>query len=217
MKKIRVLIADDHTLVRDGIRSLLSLTADIEIIGEAADGQEAVDKVKQLAPDLVLMDLAMPVMGGLEATRIIRKEYPATKVLALTQYDDSDYVIPVIEAGARGFVTKMSSSSELAAAIQAVYEGGSFLSPSAAAALIDECQQKTTAEVEKDPYQLLTDRELQVLKLIAEGHTAREIADMLVVSHKTVEWHKTSLMNKLNIHNKTDLIKFAIRKQVITL
>jgi len=217
MKKIRVLIADDHTLVRDGIRSLLALAADIEIVGEAANGRESVEKVRQLMPDIVIMDLAMPIMGGLEATRRIRKEFPATKVLALTQYDDSEYVIPVIEAGARGFVTKMSSSSELASAIQAVYRGESFLSPSAAAALINECQQKTPAEGEKDPYQLLTDREREVLKLIAEGYTAREIADMLVLSPKTVEWHKTSLMNKLNIHKKTDLIKFAIRKQVITL
>ena len=218
MEKIRILIADDHTLVRDGIRSLLALTADIEIVGEAADGREAVEKVRQLVPDIVLMDLAMPIMGGLEATRRIRKEFPATKVLVLTQYDDSEYVIPVIEAGARGFVTKMSSSSELASAIQAVYKGDSYLSPSAAAALVEERQQKTTAEgEEKDPYQQLTDREREILKLVAEGHTAREIADMLVVSPKTVEWHRTSLMNKLNIHNKTDLIKFAIRKGLITM
>lgn len=217
MKKIAVLIVDDHTLVRDGIRSLLALTADIEIVGEAADGREALEKVRQLLPDIVLMDLAMPIMGGLEATRRIRREFPATKVLALTQYDDSEYVIPVIEAGARGFVTKMSSSSELASAIQAVYKGDSFLSPSAAAALVDECQQSTIAEGEQDPYQQLTDREREVLKLIAEGYTAREIAEMLVVSPKTVEWYKSSLMNKLNIHSRTDLIKFAIRKRVITL
>ena len=217
MKKIAVLIVDDHTLVRDGIRSLLALVADIEIVGEAADGREALEKVRQLLPDIVLMDLAMPIMGGLEATRRIRKEFPATKVLALTQYDDSEYVIPVIEAGARGFVTKMSSSSELASAIQAVYKGDSFLSPSAAAAIVDECQQKVTIEGERDSYQQLTDREREVLKLIAEGHTAREIAEMLVVSPKTVEWYKSSLMNKLNIHSRTDLIKFAIRKRVITL
>ena len=217
MKKIRVLIVDDHTLVRDGIRSLLALLADVEVVGEAANGKEALEKVKGLAPDVVLMDLAMPVMGGLEATRRIRKEFPGTRVLALTQYDDSDYVIPVIEAGARGFVTKMAAFSELASAIQAAYRGDSFLSPSAAAALVEECQQKVTAEGEQDPYQLLTDREREVLKLVVEGHTAREIADMLVVSPKTVEWYKTSLMNKLNIHNKTDLIKFAIRKRVITL
>jgi len=218
VKKIRVLIVDDHTLVRDGIRALLALATDIEVVGEAANGKEALERVKELAPDVVLMDLAMPIMGGLEATRRIRKEFPGTKVLALTQYDDSDYVIPVVEAGARGFVTKMSAFSDLASAIQAVYQGESYLSPSAATAIIDEQQQKVTMEgEEKDPYQQLTDREREVLKLVVEGHTAREIAEMLVVSPKTVEWYKTSLMNKLNIHNKTDLIKFAIRKRVITL
>ena len=217
MKKIRVLIVDDHTLVRDGIRALLTLVADVEVVGEAADGKEALEKVKELVPDVVLMDLAMPIMGGLEATRRIRRDFPGTKVLALTQYDDCEYVIPVIEAGASGFVTKMVAFSELASAIQAVYRGDSFLSPSAAAALVDEYQQKATVEGEKDSYQLLTDREREVLKLVVEGHTTREIADMLVVSPKTVEWYKASLMKKLNIHNKTDLIKFAIRKAVITL
>ncbi len=217
MRKIRVLIVDDHTLVRDGIRALLALVSDIEVVGEAANGKEALERVQELVPDVVLMDLAMPIMSGLEATRRIRKEFPKTRVLALTQYDDSEYVIPVIEAGACGFVTKMMAFSELASAIQAAYNGDSYLSPSAATALIEECQQKVSTEGDKDPYQQLTDREREVLKLIAEGHTAREIADMLVVSPKTVEWYKTSLMNKLNIHNKTDLIKFAIRKRVITL
>jgi len=217
MKKIRVLIVDDHTLVRDGIRALLALAADIDVVGEAGNGKEALEKIKQLAPHVVLMDLAMPVMGGLEATRRIRKEFPESKVLALTQYDDSDYVIPVIEAGARGFVTKMAAFAELASAIQAIYKGDSFLSPSAAAAIVEECQQKISMEGGKDPYEQLTDREREVLKLVVEGYTAREIANMLVVSPKTVEWYKTSLMNKLNIHNKTDLIKFAIRKALITL
>ncbi len=216
MKKIRLLVVDDHTLVRDGIRALLGLVADIEVVGEATNGKEALEKVAELAPDVVLMDLAMPIMGGLEATRRIRKQFPETKVLALTQYDDSEYVVPIIEAGARGFVTKMAAFSELTSAIQAVYRGDSFLSPSAAAALVQECQQKTDVEGEKDPYQQLTDREREVLKLVVEGHTAREIADMLVVSPKTVEWYKTSLMNKLNIHNRTDLIKFAIRRAIIT-
>ena len=217
MKKIRVLIADNHTLVRDGIRSLLALVADVEVIGEAANGKEALEKTGKLAPDVVLMDLAMPIMGGLEATRRIHREFPRTKVLALTQYDDSEYVIPVIEAGARGFVSKMAAFSELASAIQAVYRGDSFLSPSAAATLVEEYQQKPTSEGGKDLYQQLTDREREVLKLVVEGHTAQEIADMLVVSPKTVEWYKASLMNKLKIHNRTDLIKFAIRKRVITL
>jgi len=216
VKRMKILIVDDHTLVRDGIRALLTLVADIEVVGEATNGKEALEKVKELAPDVVLMDLAMPIMGGLEATRRIRKEFPGTKVLALTQYDDSEYVIPVIEAGACGFVTKMGAFSELTSAIQAAYNGESFLSSSAAAALIEEYQQKASLDG-KDPYQQLTDREKEVLKLVVEGHTAREIADMLVVSPKTVEGYKTNLMNKLNIHNQTDLIKFAIRKRVITL
>ena len=217
MKKIRVLIADDHALVRDGIRSLLALVANVEVVGEATNGKEALAKTEKLAPDVVLMDLGMPVMNGLEATRRIHKESPGTRVLALTQYDDSEYVIPVIEAGARGFVSKMGAFSELAAAIQAVYRGESVLSPSAAASLVEEYQQKPSADGATDPYQRLTDRERTVLKLVVEGHTAREIAEMLVVSPKTVEWYRTSLMNKLGIHNKTDLIKFAIRKRVINL
>jgi two-component system response regulator NreC len=216
MKSIKVLLVDDHTLVRDGVRALLALATDIEVVGEAANGKEALEKVRKLTPDVVLMDLAMPIMGGLEATRRIRREFPGTKVIAVTQYDDSDYVVPVIEAGARGFITKMAAFSELASAIRAVYGGGSYLSPSAAAALVEECQQKTTGEGGKDSYQQLTDREKEVLKLVVEGYTARQIADMLVISPKTVEWHKTSLMNKLNIHNKTELIKFAIRKALIT-
>jgi DNA-binding NarL/FixJ family response regulator len=218
LKKIRVLIVDDHTLVRDGIRALLALVEGTEVIGEASNGKEALEMVKDLSPDVVLMDLAMPVMGGLEATRRIRKEFPLVKVLAMTQFDDSDYVIPVIEAGARGFITKMSAFSELSAAIQAVYSGESFLSPSAAIALVEEQQRKKSDEgEEKDPYMQLTDREREVLKLLVENHTAREIAEILVISPKTVEWYKTRLMNKLNIHNKTDLIRFAIRKKVITL
>lgn len=216
MSKIRVLIVDDHTLVRDGIRGLLALVANIEVVGEASNGKEALEMVKKLCPDVVLMDLSMPVMIGLEATRRIRKEYPKTKVLALTQYDDSEYVVPVIEAGANGFVTKMAAFSELASAIQAVYNGESFLSPSAAAALVEEYQNKDV-DGEKDPYDRLTDREREVLKLVAEGRTAKEIAAMLFISQKTAEWYKSSLMKKLNIRNKTDLIKFAIRRSIIDL
>lgn len=215
--KTRVLIVDDHTLVRDGLRALLALSTDIEVVGEANNGKEALEKVRELAPNIVLMDLAMPIMGGLEATRRIRKEFPETKVLALTQYDDREYIIPVIEAGARGFVSKMAASSELSSAIDAVVKGGSFLSPTAAAVLIDECQLRTSSDEEKDPYQQLTDREREVLKLVAEGYTAKEIAEMLVISVRTAESYKTSLMQKLNIRNRTDLIKYAIRKGIITL
>ena len=217
MRKIKVLIADDHALVRDGIRALLALVSNVEVVGEAANGKEALEKVRELAPDVVLMDLAMPILGGLEATRRIRREFPGTKVLALTQYEDSESVIPVIEAGACGFVTKVAAFSELALAIQAAYRGDSFLSPTAAAALVEEYQQKANGKRLRDPYDRLTDREKEVLKLIVEGYTAREIGDRLVISPKTVESYKASLMNKLNIHNKTDLIKYALRKRLITL
>jgi DNA-binding NarL/FixJ family response regulator len=216
MQKIKVLIVDDHTLVRDGIRALLALVADVRVVGEAANGREALEKVRKLAPDVVLMDLAMPIMSGLESTRRIRKRFPGTKVLALTQYEDREYIVPTIEAGARGFVSKTAAFTELASAIQAVYQGESFLSPIAAAAVVEECQQKVSAEGETDSYQSLTDREREMLKLVAEGYTAREIADMLVISVRTVETHKTNLMKKLNIRNKADLIRFAIRKGIIT-
>lgn len=216
MKKIKVLIVDDHHLVRDGIRALLALIANIDVVGEADNGKASLDMVKELAPDVVLMDLAMPIMGGLEATRRIRREFPETKVLALTQYDDSEYVIPVIEAGASGFVTKMSAFSDLASAIESVHAGNSFLSPSAASVLVEDYQHKVVAGNDKDPYEQLTDREREVFKLVAEGHSTREIAEMLVVSPKTVDGYKTNLMNKLNIHNKTDLIKFAVRRKIIT-
>ena len=215
MQKIRVLIVDDHTIVRDGIGALLSLAADIEVVGIAANGNEALEKVRELSPDVVLMDMAMPIMGGLEATHRIRKRYPLTKVLVLTQYDDKEYVFPIIEAGARGFVSKTAASSELVSGIRAVYRGDCYLSPSAAKALIEDYQ--TVQQGKEDPYYQLTDREREVFKLVAEGYTTQEIADMLVISPKTVEGHRTNLMSKLDIHNKTDLLKYAIRKGVITL
>ena len=217
MKTIRVLIVDDHTLVRDGIRALLALAMDIEVVGEASDGREALEQVRQLVPDVVLMDLAMPVMGGLDATRRIRKEFPHIKVLALTQYDDSEYVVPVIEAGARGFVTKMAAFSELSSAIHAVYNGSSYLSPSAAAALVNEYQYKINGSNSKDAYDMLSDREKEVFRLLAEGNTARQIADILVLSPKTVEWYKSVLMQKLDLRTRTDLIKYAIRRSLITI
>src|SRR3990172_2380211 len=215
MGKISVMIVDDHTLVRDGIRALLELVDDFEVVGEAADGKESLDKIKELSPDVVLMDMAMPKMNGLEAIRRIRKDFPSTKVIAVTQHDDTEYVVPVIKAGARGFITKMAASSEIVSAIRAVNKGDSFLSASAAAALIHDYQRHGDGEI--DPYDKLTDREKEVLKLVVEGKTVREIASMMVINPKSVEAYKTSLRNKLNIHNQTDLIKYAIRKHVTTL
>ena len=215
MQKIRVLVVDDHTIVRDGICALLALAADIAVVGEAANGMEALELVKQLEPDVVLMDVAMPIMGGLEATRRIHREFPQVKVLALTQYDDKDYVFPLIEAGARGFISKAAASSELTSGIRYVHRGESFLSPSVARLMVEDYQRGAVSRDRGDPYEQLTDRERDVLKLVAEGHTTQEIANILVISPKTVEGHKSSLMAKLDIHNRIDLVKYALRTGLI--
>jgi len=217
MQRIRVLVVDDHTIVRDGIRALLATVADIEVVGEAANGREALEKTRELTPDVVLMDIAMPIMDGLETTRRIHKEFPQTKVLVLTQYDEEEYIFSIIEAGAQGFITKMAASSELASGIRAVHHGNSFLSPVAAKAFVEDYQRVAPVRGRNDPYQQLTGREREVLKLIGEGYTTKEIARMLVLSPKTVEGHKTNLMAKLDIHNKTELIKYAIRKGIVTI
>jgi two-component system response regulator NreC len=215
MQKIRVLVVDDHTVVRDGICALLALAGDIEVVGEAANGNEALKMVKELTPDVVLMDIAMPIMGGLEATRRISKEFPKTKVLVLTQHDDKEYVFPVIESGASGFISKAGASSELIQGIRSVYQGDAFLSPSVARLLVEDYQRTTSERTKQDPYHQLTERERDVLKLLAEGHSTQEIADMLVITPKTVEGHKTNLMAKLGIHNRIDLVKYALRKGII--
>jgi len=216
MNTISVLVVDDHTIVREGICALLALAPDIEVMGEAANGNEALEKVKELQPHVVLMDIAMPIMGGLEATRRIRKEFPRSRVLILTQYDDKEYVLPVIEAGAAGFISKVSASSELVSGIRAVCQGDSYLSPSVAKLLI-EVYQHGDERTSQDPYEQLTNRERDVLKLVAEGFTTQEIADLLKVTPKTVEGHKTNLMAKLDIHNRIELVKYALRKGIINI
>jgi len=216
MPKIRVLVVDDHTIVRDGICALLRLAGDIEVVGEAANGREALEMVRKLMPDVMLIDIAMPNMNGLEATRHIRKEFPRVRVLVLTQYDDKEHVFWAIEAGAIGFISKTAASSELVSGIRSVYRGDSFLSPSAAKFLVEDYQLEASIRKEQDPYKQLTDREREILKLLAEGYNTREIANMLVISTKTVEGHKTNLMSKLDIHNRTNLVKYALRKGIIT-
>jgi two-component system response regulator NreC len=163
------------------------------------------------------MDIAMPVMGGLEATRRINKEFPKTKVLVLTQYDDKEYFFPVIESGASGFITKAAASSELTAGIRSVFRGGSYLSPSVTRLLVENYQHTAGEHTNEDPYNHLTGREREVLKLLAEGNSTQEIADMLVITPKTVEGHKTNLMAKLGVHNRVELVKYALRKGVITI
>ena len=216
MTKIRVLVTDDHAIVRDGICALLALTGDIEAVGEAINGREALEMVRKVAPDVVLMDIAMPLMDGLEATRRIHKEFPQAKVIVLTQYEDREYVLPVIEAGASGFISKTAASSELTSAIRSVYRGDSFLSPSVARLLVEDYREMAKAGKSRDVSEQLTGREREILKLLAEGHSTHEIAQLLVISPKTVERHKTNLMAKLDIHNRLDLFKYALRKGIIT-
>lgn len=215
MPKIKVLIADDHAIVREGIRMILALYDDIEVVGEAADGLEAIDKVSKLAPDVVLMDMAMPGLGGLEATLEILKISPQSKILVLTQYDDSEYIYRFLKAGAAGYVLKKSAGSDLVSAIRAVSQGKAFVDPSIAERVIKGFLKQPEVTEEEIQYDGLSDREKQVLKLIAEGYTSREIADVLCLSIKTVMTHRTNLMEKLGFHNRAELIKYAIRKGLV--
>ncbi len=215
MGKIKVLVVDDHAIMRDGIRALLDLHDGIQIIGEASEGKEAVEKARELMPDVIIMDIGMPEMDGLEATRRIRKKSPEIRVVILTQHDNKEYVLSAIKAGAAGYVPKRALGSDLVSAILAVHRGDSFLYPSAAVALIEGYLQR--ADVEEGPYDRLTGREREILKLIAEGHTSREIADLLFISLKTVLNHRAKTMEKLDIHNRTELIKYAMRKGLVSM
>jgi len=215
MSSIRVLIVDDHTLLRDGICALLDLVPDIEVVGEAANGREALDKVRELRPHVVLMDIEMPVMDGLDASRQIHARYPGVKVVILSQYDDSDHVLDAVRAGAKGFVNKTAASSELATSIRSVYAGDSYLTPSAARRLVGEMQ-RPERHLGQDPYDQLTGREREILKLIAQGKTTQQIADLLVISRKTAEGHRANLMAKLDVHDRVELVKYALRKGIIT-
>ena len=214
MNKIKILLVDDHAVLRDGIRALLGLHDDIEIVGEASEGKEAIEKAQELVPDVVVMDITMPGMDGLEATRRIRKKTPAVKVLVLTQHDNKEYILSAIKAGAGGYVPKRALGVELVSAIRAMHEGNSFLYPSAAAALIEDYLRQAGGE---EPYNRLGSREREILKLIADGHTNREIAAMLFITVKTVLGYRTKIMKKLDIHNRTELIKYAIRKGLVSM
>jgi two-component system response regulator NreC len=213
---VRVLLAEDHTIVRKGLRSLLDGEAGIEVIGEAEDGREAVEKVQQLLPDVVLMDIAMPGLNGLEATRQIKKRFPEVQVLILTMHANEEYIFQILRAGASGYVVKQAAPTELISAIWAAYRGDSFLSPSISKTIIQEYIRQAEAMAEKDSYDKLTNREREVLQLIAEGRSNREIAGLLHISVKTVETHRANLMDKLDIHSTAELTQYAIQKGMIS-
>ncbi len=212
MDRIRVVIADDHGILREGIRALLANTPDVEVVGEAADGRAAVELCNKLDPDVILMDIAMPGLGGLEATLLLKKEHPRTKVLVLTQYEDREYVRRFLKAGVSGFVLKKAAGSGLAESIRAVQRGGLVLDPEVAREAMDAASEpRGTGEL----YETLTDREKQVLKLVAEGRSNKEVAEALGISVKTAMSHREHVMQKLDLHSRTELIRFALRKGVI--
>jgi DNA-binding NarL/FixJ family response regulator len=209
MAKIRVLLVDDHTILRQGLKALLALSDDIEVIGEAGDGNDAISNIQKLHPDVVVMDMAMPGMDGLESTRRITRDHPQTKVLVLSQHDDERYILPVLRAGAMGYVLKRAAGEELVLAIRAVNHGESYLQSSITKMVLHDYQQGEELVDENDSG--LTQREKEVLKLVAEGRTSQEIAELLHLSKKTVMCHRANIYQKLGTHNRTDLIKYAVQ------
>ncbi len=218
MSKIRLLLADDHAVVRSGLRMLLEAQPDMEIVAETENGLETVQQVIILQPDIVLMDIEMAGMNGIEATRQIKEEAPETAVLALTMYEDEEYFFEMLKAGAAGYLPKRAAPDELVTAIRTVYEGEVFLYPSLAASLVKSyLHQDESSEKNQAPLDDLTPRENEVLILIAEGMTNPEIAAKLVISVKTVDRHRENIMRKLNMHSRIDLVKYAIKKGLIDL
>jgi len=214
MGKIKVLVADDHTILRQGIKALLDNQEGIEVIGEAKDGREALAIIEETLPDVILMDIAMPGLNGLEATRRIKKKFPRMKVLVLTMYTNEEYIFQILNAGANGYLVKETAFQDLISAIKAVYKNEAFMSPSISKKVINSYIKKAQDD-EEQTCEILTTREREILQLIAEGHSSKKIAELLFISPKTVETHRTHIMDKLNIHNRTGLIKYAIRKGMV--
>ena len=214
-RKIKILIADDHALVREGIGAFLKMSDEFEVVGEAADGVEAIEAFKKLKPDIILMDISMPKLGGLEATIELKKMNPAVKILVLTQYEDTVYIRRFLKAGVSGYLLKTAMGTDLITAIKTIAGGEVYLHPAIASNLVDGYFGTQKGKPGEDPYERLTDREKQVLKLIAEGYAHKEIANTLNISVKTVITHQTNLCEKLDIHSRASIIKFAIQKGII--
>ncbi len=214
-KKIRIVLAEDHTILREGLRALLSADPKFQIVGEAADGREAVRSVEKLGPDLVMMDLSMPRMTGMDAIREIKKRYPETKVVALTVHKTEEYLRTTLQAGADAYVLKDATHDELLMAIENVLEGKTFLSPGVSEKVIEGYLAGQGTRMSNSVSELLSQREREVLKLIAEGYKNKEIADDLCISLKTVEKHRANLMKKLDLHNAAALTAYAIEQGLI--
>ncbi|HET9051416.1 MAG TPA: response regulator transcription factor [Candidatus Dormibacteraeota bacterium] len=214
-RPIRVLLADDHALFRDGVRALLEHEPDIEVVGEVEEGRSAVQQALALRPDIVLMDITMPGIDGIEATRQIVAQTPQVRVLVLTMHDNEDVFFRSLSAGAAGYVLKRSGGLELMSAIRSTNAGQSYLSPFLARALMSDYLERAERTPDAPPPRRLSAREQEILKLIAEGHSSREIAEMLDLSVKTVHNHRTRLMTKLDIHRNADLVRYAIRLGVV--
>lgn len=212
MARISVLLVDDHAILRSGLRALLETYSDIEVVGEAGDGEEAIAQLRKRQIDVILMDIAMPGMNGLVATRYVCEQCPGTKVLILTQYGNKEYVLPLLEAGASGYVLKQAADTDLVEAIRAVHRGDAFLFPSIAEMLMETY---VSDGQRTDPYETLTPREREVLVLIAQGKTNRQTAEILHIAPKTVDVHRTRLMRKLGLHHVAEVTRYAIARGLL--
>lgn len=215
MSPIRILLADDHMVVRLGVRALLEAEPDMEVVGEAADGLQAIEETARLQPDVVVMDISMPNLDGLEATRRIRNESPSVQVLILTVHAQQRYLFPVLKAGGAGYVLKSTVDTELIEAIRTVARGSAFLYPSATRLLLEDYLGQLHNTSRQDLYDTLSDREREVLKSIALGHTAKEVAEQLALSPKTVETYRTRIMEKLGLQSRADLVKYALSRGLL--
>ena len=215
MPKIRVLLTDDHTLFRQGVRRLLETEADFEVVGEASDAGDSVEKARELRPDIVLMDIGMPGLSSFEAARQIRKNRPETKILFLTMYEDEDYLVQCLEVGAAGYVLKDTPAPQLLTAVRDVYKGGKYLSSQVLGKLVEDFRSRVRDTRMRPRISTLTPREREIFKLLAEGNSVKDIAVILGLSVKTVEAHMFNLMRKRDIHNKAQLVTYAIQKKII--
>lgn len=216
-QKIRIILAEDYTIIREGLKSLLLSEPDFDVVGEAADGREAIECVEKLAPDIVLMDLSMPRMDGVEAIRQIKKQSPATRVLVLTVHKNEEYILATFQAGADGYVLKYVGHAELVSAINTVMKGEPYLSSAVSQVVLEGYLEGKSAAKPASSWDTLTHREREILKLIAEGYKSREIADLLCISVKTASTHRANIMKKLDLHSASALTEYARERGLIDL